>query len=173
MYVMSVFECVIWNAIGEDIDMIEIVSGIDDVGGGGGKTANRSYNYRIVMTKANLPMDMRGRCSAGQRVLAAIVIRLALAETFCLSCGSMLLQLLKFSDNLVLILLWIVCIVLALDEPTTNLDEANKAGLAHSLARLIGTKGKHMHSQVVCITHDEVKSTLQLCCGVVIASIAV
>ena len=70
-------------------------------------------------------MDMRGRCSAvsffvnpsyfttsrvwfvvhevffslsnqGQRVLASIVIRLALAETFCLNCG-----------------------VMALDEPTT------------------------------------------------------
>lgn len=32
-------------------------------------------------------MDMRGRCSAGQRVLASIVIRLALAETFGVSCG--------------------------------------------------------------------------------------
>jgi hypothetical protein len=31
--------------------------------------------------------DLRGRCSAGQQVLAAIVIRLALAETLCLHCG--------------------------------------------------------------------------------------
>ncbi len=45
---------------------------------------------------------MRGRCSAGQKVLAAIVIRLALAETFSLSCG-----------------------ILALDEPTTNLGKDN------------------------------------------------
>ena len=38
------------------------------------------------------PLDMRGRCSAGQRVLAGIVIRLALAETFCLNCGVMTLD---------------------------------------------------------------------------------
>jgi DNA repair protein RAD50 len=49
--------------------------------------SKRSYNYRVVMTKGQVPLDMRGRCSAGQRVLAAIVIRLALAETFCLTCG--------------------------------------------------------------------------------------
>ena len=35
------------------------------------------------------------------QVLASVVIRLALAETFCLNCG-----------------------ILTLDEPTTNLDEA-------------------------------------------------
>ena len=55
------------------------------------------------MRKGDALLDMRGRCSAGQRVLACIVIRLALAETFCLSCG-----------------------ILTLDEPTTNLDEYNK-----------------------------------------------
>ena len=51
-------------------------------------------------------------CSAGQRVLASIVIRLALAQTFCIKCG-----------------------ILALDEPTTNLDEANRRSLAHGLSR--------------------------------------
>ena len=45
-------------------------------------------------------------------VLASIIIRLALAETFCLNCG-----------------------ILALDEPTTNLDEANIKSLANSLRR--------------------------------------
>ena len=59
------------------------------------------------MRKGNQMLDMKGRCSAGQRVLACIVIRLALAETFCLACG-----------------------ILTLDEPTTNLDEYNKSGLA-------------------------------------------
>jgi len=43
-------------------------------------------------------------------VLACLIIRLALAETFCLKCG-----------------------ILALDEPTTNLDEANSAALATAL----------------------------------------
>jgi hypothetical protein len=57
------------------------------------------YDYRVVMIKGDVEIDMRGRCSAGQKVLASIVIRLALAETFCLHCG-----------------------ILALDEPTSNLD---------------------------------------------------
>lgn len=45
-------------------------------------------------------IDMKGRCSAGQKVLASIIIRLALAEAFTMNCG-----------------------ILALDEPTTNLDK--------------------------------------------------
>ena len=94
----------------------------------------RSYNYHVVMQKSGVPLDMRGRCSAGQKVLAAIVIRLALAETFCLSCG-----------------------ILALDEPTTNLDDANKAGLAHALARIIMDRSEQHNFQLVCITHDEVR----------------
>jgi DNA repair protein RAD50 len=32
-------------------------------------------------------MEMRGRCSAGQKVLASLIIRLALAETFSSSLG--------------------------------------------------------------------------------------
>lgn len=52
---------------------------------------------------------MRGRCSAGQKVLACIIIRLALAECFCEQCG-----------------------LLTLDEPTTNLDRANIIGLGTS-----------------------------------------
>ena len=42
-----------------DISNIEIQSGQDS-----GSRANRSYNYRIVMSKGNTQMDMRGRCSA-------------------------------------------------------------------------------------------------------------
>lgn len=44
------------------------------------------------------------------QVLASLIIRLALAETFCLNCG-----------------------ILALDEPTTNLDRENIESLAHAL----------------------------------------
>jgi len=54
---------------------------------------------RVVMAKNGTEMDMRGRCSAGQKVLASLIIRLALAETFSAACG-----------------------IIALDEPTTNLD---------------------------------------------------
>lgn len=73
-----------------------------------------SVHDQVVMVKGQTVLDMRGRCSAGQKVLASILIRLALAETFCLNCG-----------------------LLALDEPTTNLDSANVEGLAQSLAEII------------------------------------
>ena len=66
------------------------------------------------MIKEETELDMRGRCSAGQKVLASIIIRLALAVTFCLNCG-----------------------ILVLDEPTTNLDTENMEGLAQSLADII------------------------------------
>ena len=72
---------------GEDITNIELVSGQDK----GGRAA-RSYNYRVAMTKGSTQLDMRGRCSAGQRVLASLVIRLALAETFCVNCGCIALD---------------------------------------------------------------------------------
>ena len=72
----------------------------------------RSYTYRVVMMKGGVEMDMRGRCSAGQKGLASLVIRLALAETFCIRCG-----------------------IVALDEPTTNLDRANVYSFAQSLNR--------------------------------------
>ena len=85
--------------MGEDIDQIEIVSGEE----AGSNKASRSYNYHVQMRKGDAALDMKGRCSAGQRVLASIVIRLALAETFGIKCG-----------------------ILALDEPTTNLDEPNR-----------------------------------------------
>ena len=33
-----------------------------------GSNARRQYNYRVVMVKNGVEMDMRGRCSAGQKV---------------------------------------------------------------------------------------------------------
>jgi len=89
-----------------DIDAIEIHSESEKTG------ARGSYNYRVVMNKGGVELDMRGRCSAGQKVLACLLIRLALAETFGLNCG-----------------------VLALDEPTTNLDYENSERLALALDR--------------------------------------
>ena len=113
---------------GEDIRNIEIVSGNEP-----GSKASRSYNYRVVMSKGSgTMMDMRGRCSAGQRVLASIVIRLALAETFCVKFG---------------------CI--SLDEPTVNLDYKNKKGLAVALAQIIASRAQQSNFQLVLITHDE------------------
>lgn len=112
-----------------DIEYIEIRSDLDDGASAGVK--RRTYKYRVVMVKGDTALDMRGRCSAGQKVpgpsglwapepvadlgvcvqvLASLIIRLALAETFCLNCG-----------------------ILALDEPTTNLDRDNIESLAHAL----------------------------------------
>jgi DNA repair protein RAD50 len=80
---------------GEDITSIELESGQES-------RAAKSYNYRVVMTKGNTKMDMRGRCSAGQRVLASIVIRLALAETFGVNLGCLgaYMGLLKGSETI-------------------------------------------------------------------------
>jgi DNA repair protein RAD50 len=111
---------------GRDIDSIELKSEVDS------GSSRRSYNYRLVMFKNGVEMDMKGRCSAGQKMLASLVIRLALQQTFATaSCG-----------------------VLTLDEPTTNLDEENKLGLAHAIASLLQESIAQEHFQLVVITHD-------------------
>ena len=73
---------------------------------------------------------MKGRCSTGQKVLASIVIRLALAEVFCGSTR-----------------------ILALDEPTTNLDKEHVHNLAKALLRLIQLSGGQ-NLQLIIISHD-------------------
>jgi DNA repair protein RAD50 len=57
---------------------------------------------------------------------------LALAETFGQHCG-----------------------VIALDEPTTNLDRDNIESLASSLVDIIKTRGQQGNFQLIVITHDE------------------
>lgn len=69
---------------GTDIDTIMIRSEDDESRAG---SARATYKYRVVMVKQDTEMDMRGRCSAGQKVLACIIIRLALAECFGVNCG--------------------------------------------------------------------------------------
>ncbi|KAI8898254.1 hypothetical protein BC833DRAFT_620511 [Globomyces pollinis-pini] len=123
---------------GQDIDVIESNSYLlthavrSDPDAEGGTGARRSYNYRVVMVRGDVEMDLRGRCSAGQRVLASIIIRLALAETFCLNCG-----------------------ILALDEPTTNLDTENIESLANGLVSIIKDRSAQKNFQLIIITHDE------------------
>ncbi|CAG8451576.1 13964_t:CDS:2 [Cetraspora pellucida] len=111
--------------VGDDIDRIEIRSEQETT------RANRSYNYRVVMIKNGRPIDMRGRCSAGQKMLASIIIRLALAETFCINCG-----------------------VFVLDEPTTNLDEGNIINLAAGLKGILDSRRGQTNFQLIIITHD-------------------
>ncbi|GAV48488.1 hypothetical protein ZYGR_0I07850 [Zygosaccharomyces rouxii] len=112
---------------GTDVDTIQLRS--EEVGSG---VKMKSYNYRVVMFKQDAELDMRGRCSAGQKVLASIIIRLALSETFGVNCG-----------------------VIALDEPTTNLDEENIESLARSLHNIIELRRHQKNFQLIVITHDE------------------
>ncbi|KAK0064769.1 DNA repair protein RAD50 [Biomphalaria pfeifferi] len=116
---------------GNDIETILIQSEVDETTAGAMKN-RRTYIYRVVMRRNGIDLDMRGRCSAGQKVLASIVIRLALAETFCTNCG-----------------------ILALDEPTTNLDRANIESLAIALVSVIKERQSQKHFQLIIITHDE------------------
>ncbi|XP_039934350.1 DNA repair protein RAD50 [Hirundo rustica] len=122
----------LWRTIyrGQDIEYIEIRSDADENVSAADK--RRNYNYRVVMVKGDTALDMRGRCSAGQKVLASLIIRLALAETFCLNCG-----------------------ILALDEPTTNLDRENIESLAHALVEIIKSRLHQRNFQLLVITHDE------------------
>lgn len=135
---------------GNDIDYIEICSEEDTTASvSNAARARRTYNYRVVMVKTTSGMggtackstrantdkarlDMRGRCSSGQKVLASLIIRLALAEVFCLHCG-----------------------VLALDEPTTNLDRENIESLAYALVEIIKNRKHQRNFQLIVITHDE------------------
>ncbi|KAK7331449.1 hypothetical protein VNO77_25674 [Canavalia gladiata] len=110
---------------GQDIDYISIHS--DSEGAG-----SRSYSYKVLMQTGDAELEMRGRCSAGQKVLASLIIRLALAETFCLNCG-----------------------ILALDEPTTNLDGPNAESLAAALVRIMEDRKGQENFQLIVITHDE------------------
>lgn len=111
---------------GSDVDTI-LIRADNETGRG-----NRSYNYRVVMVKRDAEMDMRGRCSAGQKVLASIIIRLALAECFSEKCG-----------------------IIALDEPTTNLDRDNIISLARALNDIIKDRSEQSNFQLLVITHDE------------------
>ncbi|KAK3020639.1 hypothetical protein RJ639_046423 [Escallonia herrerae] len=153
---------------GQDIDYISIHS--DSEGAG-----TRSYSYRVLMQTGDAELEMRGRCSAGQKSnptskvagrsynhaqqtckqsLSTSVIDVEIpvtgqthalneelywteengkkAETFCLNCG-----------------------ILALDEPTTNLDGPNAESLAAALLRIMEDRKGQENFQLIVITHDE------------------
>lgn len=117
---------------GTDIDEIEISSDNEMLNGATSGVLKRSFQYRVRMRQGQATLDMRGRCSAGQKVLACLVIRLALAESFCSDCG-----------------------ILALDEPTTNLDRENVNSLGQALKTIIENRRQQRNFQLVLITHDE------------------
>uniref|UniRef100_A0A182RRS7 DNA repair protein RAD50 n=1 Tax=Anopheles funestus TaxID=62324 RepID=A0A182RRS7_ANOFN len=121
----------LWRDIyrGNDIDYIRINT-VDD-GVAERSDRRRIYTYGVVQAKHDVEIDMRGRCSAGQKVLASLIIRLALAETFSSNCG-----------------------VMALDEPTTNLDRENIESLCESLRRIVSER-QGGNFLLIVITHDE------------------
>ncbi|XP_053688299.1 DNA repair protein RAD50 [Sabethes cyaneus] len=123
----------LWRDIyrGNDIDCISIKT--EDESKAESKTVEkrRVYNYRVVQAKNGVEIDMRGRCSAGQKVLASLIIRMALAETFSNNCG-----------------------VMALDEPTTNLDRENIGSLCESLRSIVSER-ESGNFLLIIITHDE------------------
>lgn len=96
-------------------------------------TSKSNFNYRVVFYGLDeTELEMKGRSSMGQKVLASIVIRIALAQAFGINCG-----------------------VLALDEPTTNLDKANIESLAQFLSDLIEQQADTELLQLIVITHDD------------------
>ncbi|GAA5903019.1 hypothetical protein JCM6882_009670 [Rhodosporidiobolus microsporus] len=119
----------LWNKTYQGTGIDKIMIKLDSEGKTTGSA--RLYDYRMRLFTAffspffldTIKMDMRGRCSAGQKVLASIIIHLALAESFSVNCG-----------------------IMALDEPTTNLDHDNIQALATSLSECF---------QLIVITHDE------------------
>ncbi|KAK5642285.1 hypothetical protein RI129_008452 [Pyrocoelia pectoralis] len=119
----------LWRSIyrGNDCDHIEIKT--DETKSIG---LRRTYNYKVVQIKSDVEIEMRGRCSAGQKVLACLIIRMALAETFSKNCG-----------------------ILALDEPTTNLDRSNIQSLSTALAKIVNARQEEKNFQLLIITHDE------------------
>ncbi|KAM3965158.1 DNA repair protein rad50 [Aphomia sociella] len=118
-----------WRKIyrGNDIDYIEIKTESSMTS----DSERRKYDYRVVQCKNNVEIDMRGRCSAGQKVLACLIIRLALAETFSSRFG-----------------------ILALDEPTTNLDQENIRSLCSALGEIVQERMTQKNFMFIIITHD-------------------
>ncbi|KAJ8731456.1 hypothetical protein PYW07_004620 [Mythimna separata] len=119
----------LWSKIysGNDIDYIAIKA----EGSLAIESERRKYEYRVVQCKNGVEIDMRNRCSAGQKVLACLIIRLALAETFSARFG-----------------------VLALDEPTTNLDQDNIKSLCMALGEIVQDRMIQKNFMFIIITHD-------------------
>ncbi|PZC79526.1 hypothetical protein B5X24_HaOG216191 [Helicoverpa armigera] len=119
----------LWSKIysGNDIDYIAIKA----EGSMSMESERRKYEYRVIQCKNGIEIDMRGRCSAGQKVLACLIIRLALAETFSSRFG-----------------------VLALDEPTTNLDHDNVKSLCMALGEIVQERMIQKNFMFIIITHD-------------------
>ncbi|VDK48160.1 unnamed protein product [Anisakis simplex] len=131
----------LWERVyrGSDVEKIQIKSeSVDE------SEKRKSYNYRVVMHMDGKEIDMPGRCSAGQKMLASILIRIALSDVFCDKCS-----------------------IIALDEPTTNLDVLKVENLGDILSEIIEERNSSTQKafQLIVITHDYrfVEHLRQLC----------
>ncbi|XP_036147939.1 DNA repair protein RAD50-like isoform X2 [Monomorium pharaonis] len=122
----------LWKHIykGTDITSIEICTELKK----GERSNRRNYNYKLVQTRHDgCKKDMKKHCSAGQEALASIIIRLALAETFCKNFG-----------------------IFVLDEPTTNLDEENANNLADMLTKIVELRSRYQKNfQLIITSHNK------------------
>ena len=121
----------IWQKVyhEKDIETIQINALADESSSKGNSKNKKSFYYRIVMIKQGEKINMKGTCSAGQKILASLVIKMALAQT--------LIKNTKF---------------IALDEPTTNLDSEHIRRLAIQLKKMIGIYRDSI--QFIVISHD-------------------
>ncbi|WKY10695.1 hypothetical protein Q1695_002787 [Nippostrongylus brasiliensis] len=123
----------LWRKVyaGSDIQTISIKSECAST-----SDKRKVYDYRVVMViKNGVELDMRDRCSAGQKMLACILVRIALADVFGGACS-----------------------IIALDEPTTNLDALKVDHMAAMLNNLIAVRrrgDRNKQFQIIVITHDD------------------
>jgi DNA repair protein RAD50 len=118
----------LWQSIyrGNDIESISIKAVP-------GPRQGARYDYRVTMRKDGIDLNMAHRCSAGQKMVASLIIRLALAQTLAVNCG-----------------------ILALDEPTTNLDVFNVDNLSLAINRLVEERQAPQAKpfQLIIISHS-------------------
>ena len=63
----------------QDIDYIQVKADAE--------TGQRSYNYRVAMISGGAELDMRGRCSAGQKVGHLLLVCSELAHLTVIICS--------------------------------------------------------------------------------------
>ncbi|KNC50564.1 uncharacterized protein AMSG_00725 [Thecamonas trahens ATCC 50062] len=117
----------LWEKVyqNSDIDNIMIACTESD-------SARSAFKYELVAIRDGVETPMRARCSAGQARIASLIVRIALAESFCLHSG-----------------------LIALDEPSAQLDKANARSMARALASIVNERSRQSNFQLILITHNQ------------------
>ncbi len=94
---------------------------------------NNTVNaFQLMMVKDGRRVEMRGRASAGEKVLASLIMRMAVAKVLCADAG-----------------------VFVLDSPTANLDRKNVRTLAEALCKLVESESKKGKFQLLILSMDD------------------